>query len=226
MFLLTALPYVNSIRVTIITGSIQITCTNTRQCSSTRPYPEITIANPESYTVIPRLTSDPDNEDFFAVFRTRQQTWTVGPFQELMVVYTYQQVKTSVLASITSYLFRQKRKFITLRSRPTDVWWCTEDIGLLFIAKLWILSLWFVRNSSFSDKVVDRVMQIWYHGQKVLACVLALCKGFSSFLPQNTLCFLSVNVVWGGMLTVHCRTNNGTHKHIVYSDTWANEWPC
>ena len=44
---------------------------------------------------VPRLTSDPANEDFFAVFWTRltnvlvdaranikQQTWTVGPFHE------------------------------------------------------------------------------------------------------------------------------------------------
>ena len=47
------------------------------------------------FTVIARLTSDPANEDFFAVFWTRltnvsvdaranikQQTWTVGPFHE------------------------------------------------------------------------------------------------------------------------------------------------
>jgi hypothetical protein len=71
-------------------------------------------------------------------------------------------------------------EFVTLRSRSTNVWWCTENIGLLLIAKLRILSLWFIWNSSISHTVVERVMQIWYRGQKVLACVLILCKGFSS----------------------------------------------
>jgi len=50
-----------------------------------------------NYTVLPRLTSDPANKDFFAVFRTRltyvlvvarpnvkQQSWTVDSFQELV----------------------------------------------------------------------------------------------------------------------------------------------
>ena len=63
---------------------------------ASRGFPSLYKENQTS-TVIPRLTSDPANEYFFAVFRTRltnvlvdaradikQQTWTVGPFHELI----------------------------------------------------------------------------------------------------------------------------------------------
>ena len=77
----------------LVTPTIADWITESTTCAPMYTY----TINYHTYTVIPRLTSDPANEDFFAVFRTwltnvlvdaraniKQQTRTVGPFQELI----------------------------------------------------------------------------------------------------------------------------------------------
>ena len=83
------------------------------------------------------------------------------------------------------------------------------------IAKLWILSLWFVWKQFLRQGCRTRNAILIPWSKSTRLCFVREQR--VQFFPPIKHIVLPVGECGiGGMLTVHCRTNNGTHKRIVY----------